>query len=57
MFVSGEPKSVVARARGRVFVDLAEKAMQTGDKSKAEYFIDLAYEAMDVRYADVDATD
>lgn len=52
MFISSEPAEAIGRARGRIFVDMAEKAMNKGQRDAAEYFIDLAYEALSVRYAD-----
>ena len=46
MFISRKPMPAAVRARGRRFVQLAERAHQAGQQAQAEYFIDLAYEVM-----------
>ncbi|MBV9653936.1 MAG: hypothetical protein JOZ42_05180 [Acetobacteraceae bacterium] len=52
MFISRKPLPAAVRERGRRFVELAERAHQAGQQAHAEYFIDLAYEVMSVRYTD-----
>jgi hypothetical protein len=52
MFISSKPLTAAVRERGRRFVEMAERAHQAGQQSHAEYFIDLAYEVMSLRYTD-----
>ena len=52
MFISSQPMTAAVRERGRRFVELAERAHEAGQQAHAEYFIDLAYEVMSVRYTD-----
>ncbi len=52
MFISSQPMPAAVRERGRRFVELAERAHQNGQQTHAEYFIELAYEVMSLRYTD-----